>query len=340
MKIRMGRVSGFTLVEMMTVIAIMVIIAAMIVGTSAKIQSRSRYAVARTQVAMFENALELYRGDFGKFPPDYHSSGYDEDVTWTDHPPDAPWHPFCDGNSPRGSWGTDTGEPFGVPCCNGGAPCYPAGAWNNTQDVNEARLNTDEGAKALYDYLCMAVPDPPLVGEQQVGPYCDWDADNTTGSGDWVVPVRTGHDKKVADPWGHAFRYTSPDDDDPPLEQPAGGTTKARAWAWEGVGGLIDVPVGAGNVGASRRPYLNPGFVDVYSIGENREDDKGYFNTRKRQVPRQVWAGFAGATVLDYLDLDGDATTWSNTPDVVTDGSYGFATGFGEEDDVSNQRDY
>jgi len=59
---------GFSLIELMFVIAIIVILAAVIIPNFTGITDRSKTARVSEDFSNFATALELYRGDWGTFP--------------------------------------------------------------------------------------------------------------------------------------------------------------------------------------------------------------------------------------------------------------------------------
>lgn len=65
---RKGRQAGFTLIEIMVVMAIIAMLAAMVgprlIGSQAKAQKQA----ARAQIEMFGTALDMFRLDVGRYP--------------------------------------------------------------------------------------------------------------------------------------------------------------------------------------------------------------------------------------------------------------------------------
>jgi len=66
-----GDRSGFTLVEMLTVIVIIGILAALISAATIYARARAREAAIYAQVKQMEAALMEYKNQFGEFPPDF-----------------------------------------------------------------------------------------------------------------------------------------------------------------------------------------------------------------------------------------------------------------------------
>lgn len=62
------RVSGFTLVEMLAVLAVVAILAAISFGLIAGVQSRQARSQAAAELAALSTALESYRSVFGDYP--------------------------------------------------------------------------------------------------------------------------------------------------------------------------------------------------------------------------------------------------------------------------------
>lgn len=65
---RSGKRSGFTLVELLTVITIIVVLAGLTMGTMGFVQRKAAVDKARGQLALLENALERYHADIGVYP--------------------------------------------------------------------------------------------------------------------------------------------------------------------------------------------------------------------------------------------------------------------------------
>lgn len=70
LRVRKGRLtrSGFTLVELLTVVGIIVILAGLILGTAGYVQKKGARARAETEIAAMEAALENYKADNGAYP--------------------------------------------------------------------------------------------------------------------------------------------------------------------------------------------------------------------------------------------------------------------------------
>jgi general secretion pathway protein G len=62
------RRAGFTLVEVLLVLAILVIIGSLVVGNYVRIQRNAERSAARTQIAAFKTPIQTYRMDVGYFP--------------------------------------------------------------------------------------------------------------------------------------------------------------------------------------------------------------------------------------------------------------------------------
>lgn len=65
---RLRRDAGVTLVEMMVVIVIIGLITAIVVINVLPAQDRARHDKARADIAALEQALDLYRLEYGRFP--------------------------------------------------------------------------------------------------------------------------------------------------------------------------------------------------------------------------------------------------------------------------------
>ena len=65
---------AFTLIEMLTVIAIIAILAAILLPTIGAIRRRARMSAAKAQIAALQTALDSYSQTFGAYPPDSNES--------------------------------------------------------------------------------------------------------------------------------------------------------------------------------------------------------------------------------------------------------------------------
>jgi len=68
MKNRSRRRGGFTLLEVLLVLAILVILGSMVTIFFARAQSGAYEKAARSQISMFESAIDLYQIDVGSYP--------------------------------------------------------------------------------------------------------------------------------------------------------------------------------------------------------------------------------------------------------------------------------
>ena len=62
--------AGFTLLDMLVVIAIVTILVSLLIVTLGKAQMRAQRTVAVSMIAQVRQALELYADDWGTYPPD------------------------------------------------------------------------------------------------------------------------------------------------------------------------------------------------------------------------------------------------------------------------------
>ncbi|MCA9175554.1 MAG: type II secretion system major pseudopilin GspG [Planctomycetales bacterium] len=65
---RRPRRAGFTLMEILLVLAILVILGGLVVYNFAGIQTNAYRDAAKNQIAVFKNALEMYRLHTGRYP--------------------------------------------------------------------------------------------------------------------------------------------------------------------------------------------------------------------------------------------------------------------------------
>jgi prepilin-type N-terminal cleavage/methylation domain-containing protein len=63
--------AGFTLVELLVVVAIIAILAGLITVAASRAIVTARVATIRTEINQLETALELYKQKYGEYPPDF-----------------------------------------------------------------------------------------------------------------------------------------------------------------------------------------------------------------------------------------------------------------------------
>ncbi|PCI77092.1 MAG: type II secretion system protein GspG [SAR86 cluster bacterium] len=68
MNIRLQRTDGFTLIEILVVMAIIAMLAVMVAPNLFKQQAGAMRDVARTEISTLEAALDIYRLDVGEYP--------------------------------------------------------------------------------------------------------------------------------------------------------------------------------------------------------------------------------------------------------------------------------
>ena len=73
--------SAFTLVEMLTVLAIIVILTSLVVSVGGYVQKKSALARATGEISMLVSACESYKGDNGNYPRDIPVTGTSTSVT-------------------------------------------------------------------------------------------------------------------------------------------------------------------------------------------------------------------------------------------------------------------
>ncbi len=103
-RIRRHRRSGFTLMEILLVLAILVVLGSLVTVGYVQIQRNAMIDSAKTQIKMFEGAVGMYRLDVGKYP-----SGDQGLQALRLQPPDAPankWRgPYMEIEVPMDPWG-------------------------------------------------------------------------------------------------------------------------------------------------------------------------------------------------------------------------------------------
>ncbi len=104
MRIRRRRRRGFTLMEILLVLAILVVLGSLVTVGYVRIQRNAMIDSAKTQIRMFEQAVGQYRLDVGKFP-----AGDTGLQALRLQPPDAPankWRgPYLNSEVPLDPWG-------------------------------------------------------------------------------------------------------------------------------------------------------------------------------------------------------------------------------------------
>lgn len=100
----MRRRRGFTLMEILLVLAILVVLGSLVTVGYVQIQRNANIDSAKTQIRMFEQQIGVYRLDVGKYP-----SGDQGLQALRLQPPDAPankWRgPYIDAEIPLDPWG-------------------------------------------------------------------------------------------------------------------------------------------------------------------------------------------------------------------------------------------
>src|SRR5882672_9299438 len=84
--LRSGRTSAFTLIELLTVIAIIAILAGMSIGIVRGSKQRASLARAKSELAVLAQALEDYRRHYGDYPQTGPSAANAQRVTGTTGP--------------------------------------------------------------------------------------------------------------------------------------------------------------------------------------------------------------------------------------------------------------
>ena len=66
--LRQNRTAGFTLVEMLVVIAIIAILASILIPVIARSKTKAKVATARVQMAEIDLAIKSYKSDYERYP--------------------------------------------------------------------------------------------------------------------------------------------------------------------------------------------------------------------------------------------------------------------------------
>ncbi len=79
--------SGFTLTELIVAMGIIAILAALLMPAAHRARQHVRKQRCKTMIASIEMALEMYRTDFGVYPPTGNRNGNTEATNWGATPP-------------------------------------------------------------------------------------------------------------------------------------------------------------------------------------------------------------------------------------------------------------
>ena len=97
---------GFTLVEVLLVVAILGILAAVIVPNLGGKQEKAMKKAARASIAGLSSAIDLYEVDMGRYPPSLNALiQNDGSPNWSG--------PYIKGGMPMDPWGTQFGYTLG-----------------------------------------------------------------------------------------------------------------------------------------------------------------------------------------------------------------------------------
>lgn len=95
--------AGFTLVEVLLVVAILGILAGVVVGSFAGRQKQVMVRATRTSIAGLCTAVDMYEVDTGRYPPSLNSLvANDGSPNWT-----GPYVKNAGGQLPKDAWGRD-----------------------------------------------------------------------------------------------------------------------------------------------------------------------------------------------------------------------------------------
>lgn len=111
---------AFTLIELMTVMAIILIIASLIVGVGKSARDAAKKRKAEVMIGTLEVAISMYRADTNVYPGDNDGSGcddlYDELIIGTDFTGGSPWYgPYMEfkSNDLTGTTPEEIKDPWG-----------------------------------------------------------------------------------------------------------------------------------------------------------------------------------------------------------------------------------
>jgi general secretion pathway protein G len=114
---------GFTLVELLVVLAILGILASLVTAGAQAARRRGAVTKAKATIAALETAIAMYEGDLGEYP----ASGNETLISaLQDDPKDADWNgpymEFKEEELKDGQLLDPWGEPYSYVSINGGAP--------------------------------------------------------------------------------------------------------------------------------------------------------------------------------------------------------------------------
>jgi len=102
MKRRRSR-GGFTLVEVLLVLAILVVLGSLVTVSIIQVQKSSNIKAAKSQILMLQSAVEMYQVDIGRLPETLD----DLRVQPANLPNPEKWHPFMEKELPKDPWQND-----------------------------------------------------------------------------------------------------------------------------------------------------------------------------------------------------------------------------------------
>ncbi len=151
---------GFTLVEMMVVIAILALLTALLVPAIFGAISRARNAAMSLEMAGIASALERYKQENGEYPPDFTT-----DPTWTEAQAKAAIRQQIDGHLAASFRYRDT-----------------TSANPNNDNVPDNLLTKLDPTEAMYFWLrgFSSLPSQPLLGAGDRTPLFDFDQSRLT----------------------------------------------------------------------------------------------------------------------------------------------------------------
>lgn len=185
-----GRLASFTLVELLTVIAIIAILAGLTLAAASKVMNSANRNRATVEIAAMSSALEAYKNDNGVYPVGY---------------------PMF--NSTTSTSSSLTGPPSG----------------SYTLDPSVAGGTYQSGAQALYEALTSKTNflDTPVAGARVYMPTfkANQIGNATTAAGTGYGASTASY---VQDPWSYAYGYSTGDGNSPQTLYPNNaGTTNS-----------------------------------------------------------------------------------------------------------------
>ncbi len=197
---------GFTLVEMLVVVAIIGILASLITAAAWRAVITARNGAIKVEISKLDLAVKAFKEKFGDYPPDFHDSAavtrfmrkaFPNAASYPDLTNTAKYNPF----SALGFWLAGPGgkgfsanvqNPFDLPWNASGVPTtFYASRINPFYDFDASRLNQPTAATNPYCYFAPNVTNgaPYVYYRATINNTYDTTAYTSWSPGTWVRPL-------------------------------------------------------------------------------------------------------------------------------------------------------